>query len=246
MLVIAHRGASARPAREHAPRLRARDRARRRLRRARRAQRPQRHARRPEARRRLPDARRGARPVPRPDRRDGRAEAAARRHRPARARPDARRRRARLLPARARTRRPAQLRPAVRTVQHVGFGVSIRRAAGAWAVGFRNERLTRRGLDAARRYGLETTVYTVNDAARIAELDASASPASSRIVRIEHWQPWAVVRQADQLRALRRDPRDDLRADRQRRGACGRHVGDQARPGSRHLHAGSPGRGRSA
>jgi len=63
------------------------------------------------------------------------------------------------------------LRPAVRTVQHVGFGVSIRRAVGAWAVGFQNERLTRRGLDTARRQGFETTVYTVNDPARIVELD---------------------------------------------------------------------------
>ncbi len=63
------------------------------------------------------------------------------------------------------------LRPALRTVQHVGYGVSIRRAAGAWAVGFQNERLTRRGLEAARRHGFETTVYTVNDAGRIAELD---------------------------------------------------------------------------
>lgn len=61
-------------------------------------------------------------------------------------------------------------RPQVRTVQHVGLGVSIRRAAGGWAVGFRNDRLTRRGLETARRYGLETTVYTVNDVARIAEL----------------------------------------------------------------------------
>jgi len=66
----------------------------------------------------------------------------------------------------ARTRRPA-----VRTVQHVGLGVSIRRATGAWAVGFRDERLTRRGLETARRYGFETTVYTVNDEARIVELD---------------------------------------------------------------------------
>jgi len=61
-------------------------------------------------------------------------------------------------------------RPVVRTVQHVGYGVSIRRAAGAWAVGFRNERLTRRGLETARRYGFETTGHTVNDDARIAEL----------------------------------------------------------------------------
>jgi glycerophosphoryl diester phosphodiesterase len=61
-------------------------------------------------------------------------------------------------------------RPGIRTVQHVGFGVSIRRAAGAWAAGFQNERLTRSGLLAAQRLGLETTVYTVNDEARMAEL----------------------------------------------------------------------------
>jgi glycerophosphoryl diester phosphodiesterase len=62
-------------------------------------------------------------------------------------------------------------RPGLRTVQHVGFGVSIRRAAeGAWAAGFQNERVTRRGLAAAQRLGLETTVYTVNDEARMLEL----------------------------------------------------------------------------
>jgi glycerophosphoryl diester phosphodiesterase len=66
------------------------------------------------------------------------------------------------------------LRPGIRTVQHVGFGVSIRRAAadGAWAAGFQNERLTRRGILAAQRLGLETAVYTVNDEARMAELQA--------------------------------------------------------------------------
>ncbi len=63
------------------------------------------------------------------------------------------------------------LRPAIRTIQHVGFGVSIRRAAGAWAAGFQNERVTSRGLEAARRLGLETTVYTVNDEARLGELE---------------------------------------------------------------------------
>jgi glycerophosphoryl diester phosphodiesterase len=63
------------------------------------------------------------------------------------------------------------LRPSIRTVQHVGYGVSIRRAAGGWAVGFQNERVTRRGLATARSYGLATTVYTVNDEARIVELD---------------------------------------------------------------------------
>jgi glycerophosphoryl diester phosphodiesterase len=65
-----------------------------------------------------------------------------------------------------------RLRPGIRTVQHVGFGVSIRRAAAdrAWAVGFRDERVTKRGILAAQRLGLETTVYTVNDEARMLEL----------------------------------------------------------------------------
>ncbi len=65
-----------------------------------------------------------------------------------------------------------RLRPEIRTVQHVGFGVSIRRATadGAWAVGFQNENVTRRGLLAAQRLGLETTVYTVNDEPRMLEL----------------------------------------------------------------------------
>jgi len=64
-----------------------------------------------------------------------------------------------------------RLRPGIRTVQHVGFGVSIRRAAqGAWAAGFQNERVTKRGILAAQRLGLETTVYTVNDEVRMLEL----------------------------------------------------------------------------
>lgn len=61
-------------------------------------------------------------------------------------------------------------RPRLRTIQHVGFGVSIRRAAPAWAAGFQDERVTRRGLAAARALGLETTVYTVNSVARMLEL----------------------------------------------------------------------------
>jgi glycerophosphoryl diester phosphodiesterase len=66
-----------------------------------------------------------------------------------------------------------RLRPGIRTVQHVGFGVSIRRAAqGSWAVGFQNERVTKRGILAAQRLGLETTVYTVNDVPRMLELQA--------------------------------------------------------------------------
>jgi glycerophosphoryl diester phosphodiesterase len=73
-------------------------------------------------------------------------------------------------------RRPLEearrLRAGLRTVQHVGFGVSIRAAAGAWAAGFRDDRVTARGLAAAKRLGLLTTVYTVNDPARITELAA--------------------------------------------------------------------------
>jgi glycerophosphoryl diester phosphodiesterase len=64
------------------------------------------------------------------------------------------------------------LRPGIRTVQHVGFGVSIRAAAGAWAAGFQDGRVTPRGLAAAKRLGLETTVYTVNDVERLLELRA--------------------------------------------------------------------------
>jgi glycerophosphoryl diester phosphodiesterase len=64
-----------------------------------------------------------------------------------------------------------RLRPALRTMQHVGYGVSIRRARDAWAAGFANERVTRRGLAAAQALGLETAVYTVNEPARMLELD---------------------------------------------------------------------------
>lgn len=62
------------------------------------------------------------------------------------------------------------LRPGIRTVQHVGFGVSIRGAAAAWAAGFENGRVTQRGIATAHRLGLETLVYTVNDPARMVEL----------------------------------------------------------------------------
>lgn len=62
------------------------------------------------------------------------------------------------------------LRPGLRTVQHVGFGVSIRRAAGAWAAGFADTRVTRRGVNAARALGLVPLVYTVNEASRFREL----------------------------------------------------------------------------
>jgi glycerophosphoryl diester phosphodiesterase len=64
-------------------------------------------------------------------------------------------------------------RPSLRVLQHVGYGVSIRAAASyAWAVGIHDPRVTARGLARARRLGLETTVYTVNDARRMRALAA--------------------------------------------------------------------------
>jgi glycerophosphoryl diester phosphodiesterase len=58
-----------------------------------------------------------------------------------------------------------------RVLQHVGFGVSIGSATRyAWGVGFHDARVTRRGLAKARSLGLVTTVYTVNNAARMQEL----------------------------------------------------------------------------
>jgi glycerophosphoryl diester phosphodiesterase len=62
------------------------------------------------------------------------------------------------------------LRPGLRTVQHVGFAVSIRAARGAWAAGFYEPRVTRRGIRAALALGLEPLVYTVNDERRMVEL----------------------------------------------------------------------------
>jgi glycerophosphoryl diester phosphodiesterase len=68
------------------------------------------------------------------------------------------------------------LRPSIRTCQHVGFGVSIRAARDAWAAGFSDGRVTRRGLAAARALGLVPLVYTVNETARMRELeDAGAA-----------------------------------------------------------------------
>jgi len=64
-----------------------------------------------------------------------------------------------------------RVRPALRTVQHVGYGTSIRAAAGfAWAAGYDATRVTPRGIAKGRALGLETTVYTVNDEARMLAL----------------------------------------------------------------------------
>jgi glycerophosphoryl diester phosphodiesterase len=63
------------------------------------------------------------------------------------------------------------LRRGLKTVQHVGYGVSIRAAArGAWAAGFADSRVTRRGVATALRLGLAPLVYTVNDERRMGEL----------------------------------------------------------------------------
>lgn len=62
------------------------------------------------------------------------------------------------------------LRRDLRTVQHVGSGVSIKNASDAWAVGFKDERVTPRGVDAALDRGLVPLVYTVNDTDRMTEL----------------------------------------------------------------------------
>jgi glycerophosphoryl diester phosphodiesterase len=60
-----------------------------------------------------------------------------------------------------------------RALQHVGVAASIEKASRyAWGVGFHDRRVTRRGLDKARRLGLVTTVYTVNDPERMRELAA--------------------------------------------------------------------------
>lgn len=67
-----------------------------------------------------------------------------------------------------------RLRPELRALQHVGYGVSIRTAARyAWAAGFQDARVTLRGLARARALGLATSVYTVNDEHRMQELHAA-------------------------------------------------------------------------
>jgi glycerophosphoryl diester phosphodiesterase len=59
----------------------------------------------------------------------------------------------------------------LRTLQHVGIGVSIRRASRfAWGVGFWDPRAGPRGLALARRLGLRTAVYTVNAERRLHDL----------------------------------------------------------------------------
>jgi glycerophosphoryl diester phosphodiesterase len=65
-----------------------------------------------------------------------------------------------------------RLRRGLRTVQHVGYGVPIRGARDAWAAGFRDQRVTQRGIDTARALGLLPLVFTVNDERRARRLEA--------------------------------------------------------------------------
>ena len=64
-----------------------------------------------------------------------------------------------------------RVRPELRTIQHLRPGVRIG-AAGeyAWGVGFADRSVTPHGLAKAHALGLETTVYTVNDAVRMRDL----------------------------------------------------------------------------
>jgi glycerophosphoryl diester phosphodiesterase len=82
-----------------------------------------------------------------------------------------------------------RLRPRLRTIQHVGFGVSIRRAIDAWGVGFADKAVTPRAVSRARALGLATTVYTVNEPARMVELAASGVTGSSPIGQIWFARP---------------------------------------------------------
>jgi glycerophosphoryl diester phosphodiesterase len=64
-----------------------------------------------------------------------------------------------------------KVRPGLRTIQHLRAGVSIARSARyAWGVGFSDRMVTARRLATARALGLETTVYTINEARRMREL----------------------------------------------------------------------------
>jgi glycerophosphoryl diester phosphodiesterase len=64
-----------------------------------------------------------------------------------------------------------KLRPAIRTVQHVAFvPMQLAAARKCWAVGLEDRRATPRAFARARAFGLETTVYTVNEPERMREL----------------------------------------------------------------------------
>jgi glycerophosphoryl diester phosphodiesterase len=62
------------------------------------------------------------------------------------------------------------LRAGLHTVQHVGISVPIRGAHSAWAAGFKDLRVTMRGIRTVQGLGLLPLVYTVNDERRMREL----------------------------------------------------------------------------
>jgi glycerophosphoryl diester phosphodiesterase len=69
-----------------------------------------------------------------------------------------------------------RLRPSLRTVQHVGYGTSIRAAAAyAWAAGFDALRVTPRGITKSHALGLQALVYTVNEPSRVLALRAQGA-----------------------------------------------------------------------
>ena len=142
-----------------------------------------------------------------------------------------------------------RLRPRLRTVQHVGFGVSIRRAQGGWAVGFPGPaRHAPRDRGCAGARPRDDRLHGQRHVARCASCATWAYRASSRTSQVRLSRrcetgtrsPLADVRLALRRRPAsaaerpRRNLRDDVRADRQSRRARGRHVGDQA---AGHLHA---------
>ena len=216
-------------------RIRARNRARRRLRRARCPRRaPTGSSSSPTTRRtgRRCRARRRARPVPRADRRDGRAEDAVRyrRHRLVE-------RTLALLDDDAvvvcfEPRRPgfAPLRPGCGRCS-TSVRVSIRRGrARCWAAGLEDRRATPRALRSAARRPGDHRLHGQRAGTHARAGGPRRRPASSRTDPGRHWHVLGLPRQAEQPRTLVGDVREDAAPDRERLGPRGRHVGDQARP----------------
>ena len=121
-------------------------------------------------------------------------------------------------------------RPDLRLLQHVGLGVSIRAASSyAWGVGFWDPRVTGRGLAKARKLGLATTVYTVNEPERMRE-----ARRARRGRDLHGLSGSSTGGNASSVRASSRgldggEARDDARPDRERSRAGGRQIGDEAR-----------------
>jgi glycerophosphoryl diester phosphodiesterase len=70
-----------------------------------------------------------------------------------------------------------RLRPRIRIVQHVANVPIARAARYAWAASFWDTRATATSFSRARRLGLETLVYTVNEPERMTELAALGATA---------------------------------------------------------------------